>query len=102
LWHCNVKNISIKNVEAKEQNLKKDSVAKNRNIKIYQDICPFHHKTPSALRIMKENFHLHDKKMPKTSLLEEVYSDFDNFHKQLYNKQKNDNTKVMMQKIFDI
>jgi hypothetical protein len=37
-WRCNVKSISIKNFEGKQQNLKRIPVIKNRTLKIYQDI----------------------------------------------------------------
>jgi hypothetical protein len=98
LWHCIVKNISIKNIKTKQPNLKRISVIKNRTLDIYQNIWPFHHKTSATLRIMKENFNLPSDTIHTTSLLDEVFSDFDNLHKQLCTKQKNDDTKGKMQK----
>jgi hypothetical protein len=49
-----------------------------------------------------ENFNLHGETIRKTHLLDKVLSDFDNFHKQLHTKQKNDDTKGKMQKVFEI
>jgi hypothetical protein len=71
-------------------------------LKIYLDIWPFHHKPPAALKIMKESCSLHDETICKTRLLEKVFSDFDNIHKQLYIKQKNDEVKGKKQKVFHI
>jgi hypothetical protein len=37
-----------------------------------------------------------------TPLFDQMFSDFDNLHKQLCTKQKNDDTKGKKQRIFDI
>jgi hypothetical protein len=58
--------------------------------KIYQDIWPFHHKAPEALRKKKVFSNLQGGTIPMTPLFDEMFSDFDNHHKQFLFKQKND------------
>jgi hypothetical protein len=102
LWHSNVKNSSIKNVEADQQNHKGISVIKNRTLKIYQNIRPFNYMAFATLRIIKENYNLPDETIRKTPLLDEVFNDFDYLYKQLCIKQENDDIKGKKQKVFDI
>jgi hypothetical protein len=102
LWHSNVKNISIKNVEAKQQNHKGISVIKNRTLKVYQNIRLFNYIAPATLRIIKDNYSLHDETIRKTPLLDEMFNDFDYLYKRLRTKQENDDIKGKKQKVFDI
>jgi hypothetical protein len=38
MWRCNIRNVLIKNVKNKQQNLKRIPVIRNRTLKIYQDV----------------------------------------------------------------
>jgi hypothetical protein len=53
MWRCNIKNVLIKNVKNKQQNLKRIPVIINQISQIYQVIYPFLHKAPEALRKKK-------------------------------------------------
>jgi hypothetical protein len=68
----------------------------------YQDIWPFHHKSAATLRMMKDNFNLHGETIHRTPLLNVMFSDFDNLHKQLPIRQKNGNIKGKKQEVFNI
>jgi hypothetical protein len=99
---CNIRNVLIKDVKNKQQNLKKIPVIRNRTLKIYQDIWPFHHKAPEALRKMKVFSKLQGEMIPMTPLFDEMFNDFDNLHKQLSTKQKNDDFQGKKQSIFNL
>jgi hypothetical protein len=91
MWRSNIKDVMIKNVKNSQQNLKRIPVIRNRTSKIYQDIWPFHHKAPATLRKMKAIRKLQGETIPMTPLFDEMFSDFDDLHKQLHTKQKKDN-----------
>jgi hypothetical protein len=102
MWCCNIKDVVIKDVKNKPQNLKRIPVIKNGTLQIYQDIWPFHHKAPAALRRMKVFSKLQGEKIPMTPLFDEMFSDFDNLHKQLLTKQKNDDFQGKKQAIVNL
>jgi hypothetical protein len=101
MWRCNIRDVLIKNVKNKQQNLKRIPVIRNRALKIYQDIWPFQYKAPEALRKMKMFSYLQGETILMTPLFDEMFSDFDDHHKQLRIKQKNDNFQGKKQTMFN-